>query len=144
MTTRFKADTLIHFACDLMQKAGLATDKAQAVAEILVEGDLMGHDTHGLNLLGPYLNELTNKTMSLDGSYEIINQRPAAQLWDGKRLPGPWLVLEAMDVCAGMAKTYGSGSVSIRRSHHIAALTAYLKRATDQGLMMLLYCSDAN
>ena len=144
MSTRFKAEALIHFAEDLMQKAGLAADKAQAVAEILVEGDLMGHDTHGLNLLGPYLNEIANHTMTKDGAYDVLNQRPAAQLWDGKRLPGPWLVLEAMDVCAEMAKTYGSGSVSIRRSHHIAALTAYLKRATDQGLMMLLYCSDAN
>jgi len=144
MTTRFKADALIRFAESLLEKAGLESDKAQAVAEILVEGDLMGHDTHGLNLLGPYLTELANDTMGKSGGPEVLNSRPAAQLWDGKRLPGPWLVLEAMDACASMAKTYGSGSVSIRRSHHIAALTAYLKRATDQGLMMLLYCSDAN
>jgi LDH2 family malate/lactate/ureidoglycolate dehydrogenase len=32
----------------------------------------------------------------------------------------------------------------IRRSHHIACLAAYLRRATDQGLVMLLACSDAN
>ena len=144
MTNRFKADVLMHFAQDLLQKTGLDADKSNAVAEILVEGDLMGHDTHGLNLLGPYLNELMNNTMGKTGGPEVMNRRPAAQLWDGKRLPGPWLVLEAIDACAEMAKTYGSGSVSIRRSHHIAALTAYLKRATDQGLMMLLYCSDAN
>jgi L-lactate dehydrogenase len=43
-----------------------------------------------------------------------------------------------------MARTYGSGTVVIRRSHHIAALTAYLRRATDQGFIMLLYCSDRN
>ena len=144
MTTRFQADALIRFAESLLQKSGLAIDKAQAIADILVEGDLMGHDTHGLNLLAPYLNELANNTMTKDGSYEVLNRRPAAQLWDGRRLPGPWLVLEAMEECARMATLYGSGSVSIRRSHHIAALTAYLTRATDQGLMMLLYCSDAN
>ena len=96
MTTRFKADALVHFAEALLQKSGLPVDKAQAIADILVEGDLMGHDTHGLNLLGPYLNELANNTMTKDGSYEVLNRRPAAQLWDGRRLPGPWLVLEAM------------------------------------------------
>jgi L-lactate dehydrogenase len=32
----------------------------------------------------------------------------------------------------------------IRRSHHIACLAAYLKRATDRGLLMLLTCSDPN
>jgi L-lactate dehydrogenase len=41
-----------------------------------------------------------------------------------------------------MARTYGTGTVTIRRSHHIACLAAYLKRATDRGLMMLLMCSD--
>ena len=34
-----------------------------------------------------------------------------------------------------MAVTYGTGTVVIRRSHHIACLAAYLKRATDRGLM---------
>jgi L-lactate dehydrogenase len=34
--------------------------------------------------------------------------------------------------------------VVIRRSHHIACLAAYLKRATDRGLLMLLICSDPN
>ncbi len=144
MNSRFAAPALVHFADALLQKTGLDADKANAVAEILVEGDLMGHDTHGLNLLASYLNELVNDTMGKSGAPDVMNSRPAAQLWDGRRLPGPWLVLEAMDACAQMARTYGSGSVSIRRSHHIAALTAYLKRATDQGLMMLLYCSDAN
>jgi len=32
----------------------------------------------------------------------------------------------------------------IRRSHHIACLAVYLKRATDKGLLMLLTCSDPN
>ena len=144
MTDRYATSALVHFADALLQKTGLDADKANAVAEILVEGDLMGHDTHGLNLLASYLNELVNGTMGKTGAPEIMNSRPAAQMWDGKRLPGPWLVLEALDACAKMARIYGSGSVSIRRSHHIAALTAYLKRATDQGLMMLLYSSDAN
>ena len=144
MTDRYATSALVHFADALLQKTGLDADKANAVAEILVEGDLMGHDTHGLNLLSSYLNELVNGTMGKTGAPEVMNSRPAAQMWDGKRLPGPWLVLEALDACAKMARIYGSGSVSIRRSHHIAALTAYLKRATDQGLMMLLYSSDAN
>ena len=144
MTARYTAATLITFADALLRQVGLEVDKANAVAEILVEGDLMGHDTHGLNLLGPYLHELANNCMTKTGTHAVVNSRPAAQLWDGRRLPGPWLVLEAIDACAAMARTYGSGSVSIRRSHHNAALTAYLKRATDQGLMMLLYCSDAN
>jgi len=42
---------LLDFACLLLEKAGLANDRATVVAEILLEGDLMGHTAHGLQLL---------------------------------------------------------------------------------------------
>jgi L-lactate dehydrogenase len=144
MNPRYSAPALTAGAIALLAAAGTDADKARAVAEILVEGDLMGHDTHGLALLGPYLGELENGSMAKSGEPEVLNSRPATAVWDGKRLPGPWLVLKAMEQCAQMARTYGTGTVTIRRSHHLAALTAYLKRATDQGLVMLLYCSDRN
>ena len=144
MTNRYSAAALTASAIALLKAAGAEADKAQAVAAILVEGDLMGHDTHGLALLGPYLGELESGGMTKAGQPEVLNSRPATAVWDGRRLPGPWLVLKAMDECAKMAKTYGTGTITIRRSHHIAALAAYLKRATDQGLVMLLYCSDRN
>lgn len=144
MMQKFSAAQLTSHAQALLAAAGMDAPKAATVAEILVEGDLMGHDTHGLALLGPYLNELVNQAMTPTGEPVVINQRPATQVWDGQRLPGPWLVVRAMQACAAMARTYGTGTVVLRRSHHIAALTAYLKRATDQGLLMLLYCSDRN
>jgi L-lactate dehydrogenase len=41
-----------------------------------------------------------------------------------------------------MAHAAGTGTVVIRRSHHIACLAAYLKRATDQGVAVIIECSD--
>ena len=41
-----------------------------------------------------------------------------------------------------MADACGTGTVVIRRSHHIACLAAYLRRVTDRGMMALIYCSD--
>jgi LDH2 family malate/lactate/ureidoglycolate dehydrogenase len=135
---------LIDFAHALLQRSGLDDSKAAAVAEILVEGDLMGHDTHGLALLAPYLDELAAGRMEKDGIPDVLADFPAALTWDGRRLPGPWLVLEAMSEATRRAATLGTCTVVIRRSHHIACLAAYLKRATDQGLLMVLTCSDPN
>ena len=67
---------------------------------------------------------------------------PAAQTWDGGRLPGPWLTLRALDAAAAMAATHGTGTVVIRRSHHIACLAAYLLRATERGLVAIVQSSD--
>ncbi len=104
----------------------------------------MGHTTHGLQLLAPYLAELESGAMTRDGEPEVLADVPAAVTWDGRRLPGPWLVLRAMAVATERARHCGTGTVVIRRSHHIACLAAYLKRATDQGLLMVLTCSDPN
>lgn len=138
------ADDLTAFATQLLQAAGLSHDKAQAVAGILVEADLMGHSTHGLALLAPYLAELESGSMTREGEPEVVADAPAALTWDGRRLPGPWLVLRAMDAATERAKRCGTGTVVIRRSHHIACLAAYHERATRQGLLMLLACSDPN
>jgi LDH2 family malate/lactate/ureidoglycolate dehydrogenase len=144
MTTTYPADSLAAFAQQLLERAGLPDGKAQAVAAILVEGDLMGHNTHGLALLPAYLGDIESGKMTRDGDEDVVSDVPAAVTWDGRRLPGPWLVLKAMDLATQRARRYGTGTVVIRRSHHIACLAAYLKRATDQGLLMVLTCSDPN
>lgn len=140
----YSCPALVDFATALLSKAGLDADKAAAVSEILVEGDLMGHDTHGLGLLAQYLDELAAGRMEKDGAPAVLADFPAAVTWDGRRLPGPWLVLQAMALATERAATQGTCTVVIRRSHHIACLAAYLKRATDQGFMMVLTCSDPN
>ena len=144
MTVRYSRDVLTQFASTLLERAGLDAPIAADVAAVLVEGDLLGHETHGLALLAPYLAEIDKRGMARTGTYETVNERSASALWDGKRLPGPWLVLRAMDTATRMAREHGTGTVVIRRSHHIACLAAYLKRATDQGLVMELICSDPN
>ncbi len=143
-TLRYAHTDLLQFARDMLSRAGLEPDKAQAVAEILVEGDLLGHTTHGLALLGPYLGELESGAMTRAGAPKVLADAPAALTWDGQRLPGPWLVLQAMEEATRRAATQGTCTVVIRRSHHIACLAAFLQRATDQGLMMLLSSSDNN
>ena len=138
---RYRAPALIAFAQSLLTGAGMPQDRARDVADILVEGDLLGHDTHGLQLLSSYLQHIEAGHMKTEGEPITLADHGAVLTWDGRRLPGPWLVLRAMDIAAEKAKLYGSGTVTIGRSHHIACLAAYLKRATDRGLVMLLLSS---
>ena len=142
MSARHPAPALVAYATALLARAGLNADKAAVVAEILTEGDLLGHTTHGLALLAPYLVEIEKGAMAKTGGPRVLADFPAAITWDGQRLPGPWLVVRALDLAIARAKLNGTCTVSIRRSHHLGCLAAYLKRVTDQGLMVLLSCSD--
>ena len=84
---RYDANALRDYARNVLGKAGLASGYADDVARTLVEGDLMGHDTHGLALLPGYVRELQAGTMTCDGKPEVVSDRAATLLWDGHRLP---------------------------------------------------------
>jgi len=140
--TRYRVDDLRKFALDLTAHAGLRADIARDVVEILLEADLLGHTTHGLALLAPYLEELAEGRMAKDGEPKVRSRHRAVEMWDGERLPGPWLTLRALDRATAMARVCGTGTIVIRHSHHIACLAAYLPRITGQGLVAIIESSD--
>ncbi len=139
---RFDAQALRDFCRDCFVRAGVAADKAVVVAEILVEGDLLGHTTHGLQMMIPYMKSIAKGGMLLDGEPDVVRDRGAAFAWDGRYLPGPWLVVKAIDQAIERAETYGIAAATIVKTHHIACLQSYLKRVTDKGMAILLMCSD--
>jgi len=144
MPARHAATDLLAFARALLERTGLESDKARVVDEILVEADLLGHNTHGLALLAPYLTEIENGRMTKTGEPGVLADFPSAITWDGRRLPGPWLTVRAIDLAMARARQNGTCTVVVRRSHHIACLAAYLRRVTEEGLMIVLTCSDPN
>ena len=138
----YRYTDLLSFAQRLLGASGLAAERAATVAEVLVEGDLLGHTTHGLALLPGYLNAIATGGMTVSGNWETISDRGASVLWDGRRLPGPWLVVQAIDLAMERAAAHGTATVVIRRSHHIACLAAYLARVTARGMVVVLQSSD--
>jgi L-lactate dehydrogenase len=145
---RYPADALTDFAAACLARAGqspgLPPDRARIVAATLVEADLMGHTTHGLALLAPYLAELEAGAMQTDGDPETLADHPAAVTWDGRYLPGPWLIHRALDLALERIADHPVVTVAIGYSHHTACLATYLTRATDRGLMLLIACSGTN
>src|SRR5690349_16640528 len=136
------ATTLQQFGESLLVASGLAADRARDVAEVLLEGDLLGHTTHGFALLPAYLDSLKQNGMARDGEPTVVVDADASLTWDGNYLPGPWLVRRAIEEARQRLARHPVVTVVIRRSHHIGCLQAYLKPVTDAGLFMLLTCSD--
>jgi LDH2 family malate/lactate/ureidoglycolate dehydrogenase len=139
---RYRAADLVAYAAALFAAAGCDGDKPASIAEGLVEADLLGHTTHGLQLAPAYLRELESGAMTPRGEPEVVADRGAAVTWDGRRLPGVWLATRAVDLAADRAAAHGLAAVAVRRSHHIGCLAAFLRRATDRGLMVVIASSD--
>ncbi|MGF1624324.1 MAG: Ldh family oxidoreductase [Alphaproteobacteria bacterium] len=139
---RYPAESLAGFATALFAAAGLDDDKAATVARLLLEADMMGHTTHGLALAPGYLDQIAAGKMGTTGQPHVVADGGAVVTWDGRELPGVWLTAKAIELASLRATHHGVGIVSIRRSHHIACLAAFLPLATDQGRMIILATSD--
>ena len=142
MAERYAADALIGFASRLFEAAGFDADKAATQARLLVEADLMGHDTHGLQLAAGYLAAARDGRMRTTGEPAVVGETPAVLTLDGDYLPGLWLTDRAVEAAIVRARTFGVGAVAVRRSHHIGCLATFLPKATERGLMLILASSD--
>jgi len=139
---KFAAPDLCRFGQQLLTAVGLAADRASVVAEVLLEGDLLGHTTHGLALLPAYLQALEEGSMEKLGEPAVVADHATSLMWDGRYLPGPWLVRKAIAAAQARLANAPVATVVIRRSHHLGCLQAYLKPVTDAGYLILLSCSD--
>ena len=142
MPNRYNIDELILYIEALFLAAGMDADKSAIVAQLLVEADLMGHTTHGIAQAPAYLSGLENGLMLGTGNPIAVSDRGATITWDGQRICGVWLTAMAIDLSVDRAKKYGTATMAIRRSGHIACLAAFLTRATDKGCMIELASSD--
>lgn len=133
---------LVSFAQKVLMTAGLTEGRSLLVAETLVCSDLMGHTTHGLQLLMPYANQVAEGSMTITGEPQVLRDTGAAITWNGRHLPGPYLVQKAIDTGIERLSNHPQVTVVIGQSHHIACLAAYLEQVTQRGFMIVIMSSD--
>ena len=105
---RYCADALLAYANQLLTAAGLAPTHAEAVARTLVDGDLLGHDTHGLALLA---GQRFGRTLALIAGFLSLSEIPL-----GLTL-GVYSLIVLLPLPAGYATTSARDQVSALRHH---------------------------
>lgn len=139
---RYPAASLVDFCAALYRAYWMREDIAAVSARLLLEGDLLGHSTHGLALLPGYLKALADSSLRAAGDPVVENRRTVSELWHGQRLSGLWLTERAIARASDMAREHGTGTVVIKHAHHIACLAAYLEAPARAGLLVTVQSSD--
>lgn len=142
MTERYRHTDLIDCTADLFGRAGLDAPPARAVAEILVEAELLGYRTHGLQFVPAYLAGVESGRTATSGDPDILRDNDGALLLDGRRLPGQWVVVRALDMALERLGDSAVMCVAVRRSENISCLATYVKRAALRGVMAILTTSS--
>lgn len=111
---RYPVEHVLAIVQRLFELCGMEKAKAESVASSLVTADMLGHSTHGLAIAPWYLEELGSGGMRAAGEPHVISDRGACLAWDGQRLPGAWLIDQAID--AALRRVPDHGVVTCRRS----------------------------
>ncbi|MGY8958378.1 MAG: Ldh family oxidoreductase [Alphaproteobacteria bacterium] len=142
MTERYQANDLRACASQLFEAAGLEAPIASVVAEILVEADLLGYATHGLQFTPAYIAGIEQGRTAKSGDPEIIKDHGGALLLDANGLPGQWVVVKALEMAYARLETQPVICIAIRGSENISCLATYVKRAAERGYMAILTTSS--
>ncbi|CAB0151816.1 L-lactate dehydrogenase [Pseudidiomarina piscicola] len=135
------AEALTDWATRCLESQGATCGVAQAMAKHLVAGDLMGFRTHGLLRLRYNLQALAKGATKASGQPRVAQERAAIALWDADLLSGLYVLPQAIEKAIAMARDYGTGTVIVRRTQHVAALAVYLEQATAAGMLIQMMCS---
>ncbi len=139
--SRFDHQHLRRYASSLLAAAGLPAERADVLADIFVEGELMGYRTHGLHRVASNMEWLLSGETRATGEVERRIASDVAENWNAGYLPGPWVLRLAVTRACEMAARHGTGTIAISRVQHIACLAAYLMQATDAGKFILIMAS---
>ena len=121
----------------IFERAGSACAEARSVADHLIESNLMGHDSHGVIRVAPYIELLRAGKWSANRHIEIVTDAGAVVVVDGGQGLGQVIAKEAIELGIERAHAHGVAVVGVRNSGHMGRIGAWAEQAAAAGLVSL-------
>ncbi len=125
----------------LLRAWGLSETQASLSADVMVDTDLSGVDSHGVSMLMTYNQFRRSGQLNPNAQPEVIKDRGVTALLDADAGLGHAAAVMGMKMAIERAQTYGVGMVCVRNSHHFGAAGYYVRMAAEAGLVGL--CTSA-
>ncbi|MGK7869192.1 Ldh family oxidoreductase [Falsiroseomonas sp. E2-1-a20] len=114
---------------------GMAAETVRITAEVMIETDLAGVDSHGISMLMDYDESRRKGRLNLQAQPRIMRENPVTALVDADAGLGHPAAVFGMKLAMAKAKVAGVGVVTVRNSHHFGAAGYYAALAPAEGLV---------
>ncbi len=122
----------------VLQAWGMPADLVQTTADVMLDTDLAGVDSHGISMLMMYEAMRRDSGLNLQARPCVVQRSRATALVDaGAGLGHPAAVM-AMQLAIEMAGSAGVGAVAVCNSHHFGAAGYYASMAAERGMLGLV------
>ncbi|MEO6003696.1 MAG: Ldh family oxidoreductase [Opitutus sp.] len=143
VTARFSAEALRVFCRQLLVALGVAESHARIVAESLVAANLRGVDSHGIQMIVTYIQQLRAGGINVPASGRVVREDGVCLRYDGENGLGQVVADRCTDHAIRIAKTLGVAVVVTSHSNHFGAGAWWgekLGRAGFIGIVMSNAC----
>lgn len=138
---RFTAASLRAQTAAILQAWGMPESAAHTTADLIVQTDLLGVESHGVSMLPQYEAMHASGRLHLAATPRVLRDGPATALLDGDAGLGHAVSAQAMQLAVDKARAIGIALVGVRNSHHFGAAGVYARIAQRQGLIGLVTSS---
>lgn len=125
---------LFSFCEKVFQGYGFDKEQSRQITEVLLEADLGGIESHGIQRLIRYHKEITQGMVKVNAKPEIVFETALSAVMEGNDAMGQLIGIQAMELAMDKAKKTGFGMVTVRNSNHYGIAGYYAKMAAKQGL----------
>lgn len=133
---RVPFDKLAAFMMDVLQGAGVPGEDARVCADVLIESDKRGIDSHGINRLKAiYYDRIKLGIQKPVTEFEIVKEGPTTAVVDGHDGMGMVIAKRSMQMAIDKAAEYGMGMVAVRNSTHYGIAGYYAMMAAKAGMI---------
>lgn len=132
---RMAADDLRETLERLFREHGASEEEATSTASVLVEAELRGRRSHGLNRVGGIVKGLDR---GRGGEPRMVEERGAFALMDGNDASGYVAAFRMVDIAARISERAGHALVAVRNTRHAGFMGYYADRLADMGAVSLM------
>ena len=142
MTTENKVfvpwDMIGDFMVEAFQGYGVPAEDAKICADVLMEADRLGIDSHGCNRFKPiYLDRIRRGTLLPKTEIEVLKETPTTLVYDAHDGMGMVASYKMMTELIAKAKKYGMAGGAIRNSTHYGIASYWTRMASNAGMIGL-------
>jgi LDH2 family malate/lactate/ureidoglycolate dehydrogenase len=134
-------DTLTRFSEAILEGAGVPPHKARVAAACLVASNLRGVDSHGIQLLPFYIDQLLAGEMDPLTDGKVLNEFGGTLHFDGQNGLGQWVAESCCGHAIRLARENGVGFVVARESNHFGAAAWWAQKMRDAGQIGIVVCN---
>ncbi|MEL7647872.1 MAG: Ldh family oxidoreductase [Sedimentibacter sp.] len=117
-------------------KLGVPEEEAKICADVLMESDRRGIDSHGCNRFKPiYIDRIMSGAQSPVTCFEVVKETPTTAVVDGHDGMGMIVAYKSMNMAIEKAKKYGMGMVAARNSTHYGIAGYYAMMAAKENMI---------